>query len=448
MANCGDNFTNCEIDDDVDGTFMLAKSYFDLGEYRRCVHALGGGFGTPLHFFLRCYALYLDGERQKEELMGETADPLEQNRVTNKKLAQLSTELERRHRKSKLYAVDGGSSGDGLDAYGLYLYGVVLNDMGRKAEALGIFCQSVNEEPLLWAAWLDLAAICTEAELVEDLPLSPHWARDFFLGHILLELQQNEAALRTYSRLAILFPLSTYLLAQRALAHYNMRNFDEAQQLYEALGRRDPHRLQGMDTYSNILYVKECRAELSYLAQNAVRNNKFSAEACCIVGNYYSMKACHAKAIRYFQRALRLNRRYLSAWTLMGHEFVEMKNISAAIEAYRKAVDISPRDYRAWYVKYDCVQVSTMTLTIPATCLGMVLDRHTKFCKCTSTRSTTIARRPHYAPTTLACGVPLPDAMRILIAPKKQCVATRVQKFTATARVLRQCALRNFMQGS
>lgn len=130
-----------------------------------------------------------------------------------------------------------------------------------------------------------------------------------------------------------------------------MRNFDRAQDLYEALGRADPHRLEGMDTYSNILYVKECRAELSYLAHNAMRNNKYSAEACCIVGNYYSMKAYHAKAIRYFQRALRLNRRYLSAWTLMGHEFVEMKNIPAAIEAYRKAVDISPRDYRAWCVK-------------------------------------------------------------------------------------------------
>ena len=36
---------------------------------------------------------------------------------------------------------------------------------------------------------------------------------------------------------------------------------------FEALSERDPHRLQNMDTYSNILYVKECKAELSYLAQ-------------------------------------------------------------------------------------------------------------------------------------------------------------------------------------
>ena len=96
-------------------------------------------------------------------------------------------------------------------------------------------------------------------------------------------------------------------------------------------------------------YVKECRAELSHLAHDAVQNDKYRPETCCIVGNYYSLKQQHEKAVLYFQRALRLNPRCLSAWTLMGHEYVEMKNVYAAVEAYRRAVDINPRDFRAWY---------------------------------------------------------------------------------------------------
>uniref|UniRef100_A0A7S3ZFV4 Cdc23 domain-containing protein n=1 Tax=Lotharella globosa TaxID=91324 RepID=A0A7S3ZFV4_9EUKA len=145
------------------------------------------------------------------------------------------------------------------------------------------------------------------------------------------------------------FPKSTHLNAQLAMAYYNMRDFDEAQQLFQDLHVRDPWRLSSMDVYSNILFVKECKAELSFLAHTAIKTDKYRPETCCIIGNYYSLKGEHERAVIYFKRALRLDPSYLSAWTLMGHEYVEMRNSAAAIEAYRRAVDINPRDYRAWY---------------------------------------------------------------------------------------------------
>jgi hypothetical protein len=40
-------------------------------------------------------------------------------------------------------------------------------------------------------------------------------------------------------------------------------------------------------------YVKECKPELSHLAHNAVRSNRYRPETCCIVGNYYSLKGQH-----------------------------------------------------------------------------------------------------------------------------------------------------------
>ena len=50
-----------------------------------------------------------------------------------------------------------------------------------------------------------------------------------------------------------------------------------------------------MDTYSNILYVKEQFAALSHLAHRVAAADKYRPETCCIVGNYYSLKGQHEK---------------------------------------------------------------------------------------------------------------------------------------------------------
>ncbi len=47
---------------------------------------------------------------------------------------------------------------------------------------------------------------------------------------------------------------------------------------------------QGLDVYSNILFVKEAAAPLSALAHRAVATDKYRAETCAVVGNYYSLK--------------------------------------------------------------------------------------------------------------------------------------------------------------
>ena len=40
------------------------------------------------------------------------------------------------------------------------------------------------------------------------------------------------------------FPGAPWLVAQAALAQYNLRNFDESQALYEDLVERDPYRIE------------------------------------------------------------------------------------------------------------------------------------------------------------------------------------------------------------
>lgn len=57
---------------------------------------------------------------------------------------------------------------------------------------------------------------------------------------------------------------------QVGVAYYSQRLYDQAENCFEIVRNKDPFRLEHVDTYSNILYVKEKTAELSYLAHSVV----------------------------------------------------------------------------------------------------------------------------------------------------------------------------------
>lgn len=187
-----------------------------------------------------------------------------------------------------------------------------------------------------------------EEELV-NAALPCHWMTAFYYAMLWMERREYDDALYLFNALLSYFPKNTFLLGQIAYLYYDRRDFDESALYYEEIRRSDPHCLDGMDIYSNILYVREQQVELSMLAHHCVSVEKYRPETCAIIGNYYSLRGDHDKAVIYFERALKLNPQYVSALTLIGHEYVEMKNTAKAIEAYRKAVDIQPKDFRAWY---------------------------------------------------------------------------------------------------
>ncbi|KAJ0970665.1 hypothetical protein J5N97_018624 [Dioscorea zingiberensis] len=309
------------LDEDVgDGDsdrYLLAKSLFDCREFRRAAHALRGQTGKK-SVFLRCYALYLAGEKRKEEEMIELEKPLGKSDAVNAELASLERELSTLHRTGS------------LDPFGLYLYGIVLKEKGCENLAITVLVESVNSYPWNWSAWSELQSLCTTTDVLSNLNLKNHWMKDFFLASAYQELKMHEEALKRYEYLLGIFRFSDYIQAQIAAALYNLRDFDEAEVVFEELLRTDPYRVDSMDIYSNLLYAKECFSALSFLAHRV-------------------LKGQHEKSVLYFRRALKLNRKYLSAWTLMGHEYVEMKNTPAAIDAYRRAVDINPRIIVAWY---------------------------------------------------------------------------------------------------
>ncbi|KAF6201127.1 hypothetical protein GE061_005574 [Apolygus lucorum] len=321
-------------DDEVDD-YYLAKSYFDLKEYDRCAF-YAGKTSSPCNKFLHFYARYLSMERKKIDNLTELFSGPEPK--TSGELQQLCKELRELHVKRS------------MDPYSMYLFGVVLKRLDLLDEARSVLAEAVALEPLHWGAWLELSMLVTDRAKARLLSLPNHWMKQFFLGRSYLDQQMNDKALEIYYDLQNAgFNGSTYLLAQIAIAHHNKREVSEAIASFHHLRKIDPFRLDNIDVLSNLLYVKEMKTELTYLAQEACEIDKYRVETCCVIGNYYSLRSDHQKAVIYFQRALRLNPQYLSAWTLMGHEYMEMKNTNAAIQSYRQAIEVNRRDYRAWY---------------------------------------------------------------------------------------------------
>lgn len=327
----------------------FAKTLFDMKEYMRAVMLLQDST-EPAACFLRCYSLFLAGEKQKEERITEIGESM-MTVVQNCHLATLREELEQL------------TTAHPNDGFLLYLRGLVLKELLEPNQALEVLQQSVDRFPCNWSAWSEICAICTENEdLVTQLRLPEHWIVQFMRAHLAQQLHNNEEGLGLFCDLRRVFPSSCYVLCQQAICSYQMRDFDEAEEFFDELLTKDPHRLTDMDKFSHILYVKEQRGGLSFLAQRTMKTDKFRPETCVVAGNHYALKGNHEKAVLYFRRALKLNRRCLAAWTLMGHEYVELKNTAAAVAAYRRVVDLDPKDFFGWYGLGQTYEILKMPL--------------------------------------------------------------------------------------
>ncbi|EEH05263.1 cell division cycle protein [Histoplasma capsulatum G186AR] len=373
--------------------YILAKSYFDTREYDRCSAvflppstsaiplapissnkksnapvtpkkakgkstSFGGSTSnatsqSPLprlsqkSLFLALYAKYLAGEKRKAEETEMVLGPADGGMTVNRELSGLAQRLEWWFSDRKARGLEGQGQG-----WLEYLYGVILLKGKNEEEAKTWLIRSVHLYPFHWGAWQELNDLLANTEdlkrIADQLPQNIMT----LIFHLYCSQELYQATEDTHHMLTELeniFPNSAFLKTQRALLFYHSKDFEEASHLFSQLLITNPHRLDSLDHYSNILYVMGARPQLAFVAQIATATDKFRPETCCVVGNYYSLKSEHEKAVMYFRRALTLDRNFLSAWTLMGHEYIEMKNTHAAIESYRRAVDVNRKDYRAWY---------------------------------------------------------------------------------------------------
>ncbi|KAK9471955.1 anaphase promoting complex subunit 8 [Dipodascopsis tothii] len=320
--------------------YVLAKTLFDCKEFDRVGTVLASATSNKC-LFLRLYARYISGEKKREEQSEVILGPLDGEPTANKQIVTIVGELEQYLRSTTAQ-----------DPFLLYLYGIVLRKHKCEKQALEALLRSVNLFPYNWGAWQEIiSSVATIDRLPATLALAPkHLMTSIFEVVANQELfQVQERVYDLLTQIDAVFPEFMFLKIQRAILSSHLLDYPDAERLFDEVLNVDPHRLDSMEVYSNILYVTERRAKLAYLAQLASATDKFRPETCCIIANYCSLQSEHEKAVVYYRRALTLNRNFLGAWTLMGHEYIELKNIRAAIESYRRAVGISNKEVRAWY---------------------------------------------------------------------------------------------------
>lgn len=84
----------------------------------------------------------------------ELGGPLERQAVRNVELPALRSELEQAKQTGK------------IDAFSLYLLGVILQTMEAPEAARAVLIQSVSAYPLNWSAWQALASLCHDKQQV------------------------------------------------------------------------------------------------------------------------------------------------------------------------------------------------------------------------------------------------------------------------------------------
>ncbi|CAH0489304.1 unnamed protein product [Peronospora farinosa] len=156
-------------------------------------------------------------------------------------------------------------------------------------------------------------------------------------------------ALEMLERLPTSQYASGWAQQQIGRAHFEMADYVQAQDVFCALHRAEPHRMEGLDIYSTTLWHLKKDVELSYLAQQATDFDKLSCEAWCAAGNCFSLQKEHDTALTFFQRAIQLDPSYTYAYTLSGHEYVANEDFEKAVNCYRHAIRTDSRHYNAWY---------------------------------------------------------------------------------------------------
>lgn len=370
-------------EDITDETAMLlAQSYFGCKEFERAARVLED-CKTGDAKFLRLYSLMMSIDKRGYEnsdglIIGGNSNGTNSTHITpemaDNHLKSNATESNQQldSRLTDILIESEEFLATKSNAFLYYLNGLVYRRKKLLDAAQRNLYKSLVEFPFNWSCWKELIETFPSFEDARNFVLRVAKRSDTICETVMFQffemviLQEAEPRLPRLGQLIEgleeVFPKFTFIKEVRFLTLYKNLQYYEAEAVFDDILIEDPSRLDGLDNYSNMLYVMEKKSKLSFLAHYASELDKFRPETCCVLANYYSINGEHEKAIMYYRRALILDKTCLSAWTLMGHEFVELKNSHAAIESYRRAVDINPKDYRAWYGLGQAYEVLDMHL--------------------------------------------------------------------------------------
>lgn len=208
-SECFQNPTFGIADDEFDD-YMLAKTYFDVQEYDRSAYFTQNCV-SAVPMFLHLYATYMSKEKKR---LDSSADATHMNQFgCVRELGELLTILKAKYSQRS------------MDAYMLYLYGIVLKKLDLNDLAITVLLESVHAEPVLWSSWVELVPLVSDRDKLMNLHLPDHWMKHIFIGHTYIDLFLNDEGLKIYDQLEKSgFVKNVYIQSQIALAHHNNRS--------------------------------------------------------------------------------------------------------------------------------------------------------------------------------------------------------------------------------
>lgn len=327
---------------DFNPKFEHAKACFELHEYDRAANLIRDHNFDDKARFLHYFSMYKSAEKKRIDLMNEVTVNVPKKAML--KFNELRDSLERSMDRRE------------PDGWLLYIYGLVLFKFKLYARAINVLVYSINLTPINWCAWYMLTQLIDNKQQLNSLCFPNHIFKVFFyyMMRLDLDLRANEpwtlvGFKETKAFLDKYFKGSLFIKTLRAKSlGYQASKYKEAMEVFSEIRAEDPYRMDAMEVYSNLLYVRRMRKELAKLAYEVERVDPFTSEANSCIANSFSSREQHTKAIVYFTRAIRLHPDHLNSWTLIGHEYLEIKSIEKALQAYRFAISINKRDCRAW----------------------------------------------------------------------------------------------------
>lgn len=115
-----------------------------------------------------------------------------------------------------------------LDAFSLYLYGIVLRKRNVGFQAAAVLLESIRKYQFNWSAWMELAALVQNKKMFVDLQallnrdMDASIIKDFFLAKLCIELHQPSTLFKDImGPLTAHFPKSAYITSQWAVLFYD-----------------------------------------------------------------------------------------------------------------------------------------------------------------------------------------------------------------------------------
>jgi len=154
-----------------------------------------------------------------------------------------------------------------LNDLNCYLYGLALKGLEKKELAIKAFISALNLNPFLWSAWVELCLIiCHDYDFSDGLEylsmIDDHWMKNIYFACLMLENLKIQKKYEEYAFGAVIglfcfFKESVFLMNQLAHIFYHNQDQQISLEIFQILLKKDPYRTENLDTYSNILYVKE-----------------------------------------------------------------------------------------------------------------------------------------------------------------------------------------------